>query len=76
MMYRLDSEGVRCPIDPGTVVPRNVCQPPVNAIELIKRLSRDELMDVVRTMTLWAPEAFERGLLRVSDYRQIGMYLE
>jgi hypothetical protein len=77
MMYRINADGDREPIK-GFLLPMtalNVCQPPVNAIELIKQLDREELVDVVRLMTIYAPEALEKGLQRISEYRQIGMYL-
>lgn len=73
MMYRTDREapGGRAYLAPGDVVPPNVCQPPVDAMELMHRLSLEELQDVARVMIIWAPEAFERGLERVSELRKI-----
>jgi hypothetical protein len=73
MMYRTDpgeADG-RSWLAPGNVIPPDTCQPPVDAMELMKRLSLEELQDVAKTMIIWAPEAFERGLQRVSRYRQI-----
>jgi hypothetical protein len=71
MMYRTDPDGIHQPIPPMDVTPPNMCQPPVDAIRLAKQLSFEELQDVVQTMIQWAPEAFERGLSRVSFFRQI-----
>lgn len=71
MMYRTEPDGSHANIPPCTVTPPNMCQPPVDAMELMKRLSLEELQDVAATMIQWAPEAFERGLLRVSYYRKI-----
>jgi hypothetical protein len=48
-----------------------MCQPPVNAMALIKRLSPDEMNRVLRCVAIWAPEAFEKGLQRVSEEREI-----
>lgn len=73
MMYRPDpfAPGGRAPLVPGDVIPRDTCQPPVDAMALMKALSLEELQDVARTMIIWAPEAFERGLQRVSRNREI-----
>lgn len=71
MMYRTDHDGTRQPLHPGDMMPRNMCQPPVDAMKLMKQLSLEELQDLVATMIIWAPEAFERGLLRVSSYREL-----
>jgi hypothetical protein len=57
------------PITLGPVVPADMCQPPVKPRELIKQLSREELERLANTMAVWAPEAFERGLQRVSEVR-------
>jgi hypothetical protein len=73
MMYRTDpiEPGGRANISGGNVVPPDVCQPPVDAMALADQLSLEELRDVVHTMIQWAPEAFERGLQRVSYFRKI-----
>jgi hypothetical protein len=71
MMYRTEPDGTRSPLLPGDTIAPNTCQPPLDAMELMKRLSLEELQDVASTMIIWAPEAFERGLQRVSFYRHI-----
>jgi len=65
-MRRGDGE----PITPGDVMPRGMCQPPVNAMQLIEALDLDELRRAMRAMVIWAPEVFELGLQRVSEHRE------
>jgi hypothetical protein len=74
MMYRTRADGDRVWLTPGDVVPRNVCQPPVDAMQLMEQLNLAELRQVVRTMIIWTPEAFERGLENVSKFRSIRNY--
>jgi hypothetical protein len=69
MMYTEDSRGRRYPIEPGDVRPSGMCQPPVEARALVQQLDRSELLTILRIMIVWAPEAFERGLLHVSERR-------
>jgi hypothetical protein len=57
------------PITPGAIP--GMCQPPVNAMELVDQLAPDELRQVMRTMIIWVPEAFEKGLQSVSETREI-----
>jgi hypothetical protein len=77
MMYRIDAQGEVVPLEPGDFKPPGMCQPPVNAVKLMKQLSLQELQDVARTMIIWGPEAFEKGLQRVSDNRKIrGWYTD
>jgi hypothetical protein len=64
-MRRTDGQ----PITPGDVMPKGRCQPPVNAMKLMEALSLEELRRVARCMIIWAPEAFELGLERLSDDR-------
>jgi hypothetical protein len=71
VMYQGLPDGTRDQLGPGDVIPSGICQPPLDAMELMKRLSLEELQDVTRTMIIWAPEAFERGLQRVSHFREI-----
>jgi hypothetical protein len=59
------------PITPGDVMPGGMCQPPVNAMALIKRLSPGEAQRVLRCVAIWAPEVLEKGLQRVSEERAI-----
>jgi hypothetical protein len=66
MMRRADGE----PILPGDVMPRGMCQPPVNTAQLIETLDLEELRRVMRTMAIWVPEVFELGLQRVSEDRE------
>jgi hypothetical protein len=66
MMRRSDGE----PITPGAIPP-DMCQPPVNAMALIKRLSPEEAQRVLRCVAIWAPEVLEKGLQRVSEERAI-----
>lgn len=65
----LDSKGD--PIEPGDVKPRGMCQPPVKAMALIERLSPREMRRALQVAAIWAPEVFEKGLLRVSEERAI-----
>jgi hypothetical protein len=76
MMYRTSYDGEREQLWPGECMPSNMCQPPVNAMTLMEQLSLEELRDVARTMIIWAPEAFEKGLARVSRNRQIRYFYE
>jgi hypothetical protein len=55
----------------GYVRPSWRCQPPVNAMALIRRLSPDEANRIVRLVAVWAPELLELGLQRVSEIRAI-----
>jgi hypothetical protein len=72
MMYRLAPDGTHAPIHSmDGVAPHGMCQPPVNARELVKELSLEELRRVMNTMIIWAPDLFEFGLYRVSEDRQI-----
>jgi hypothetical protein len=64
-----DSKGE--PLTPGDVMPRGMCQPPVNAMALIDRLSPEEMHRVLRVVAVWAPEVLEKGLQRVSEEREI-----
>ena len=67
MMRRSDGK----PIQPGDLMPRGRCQPPVDAMKLMQALSLKELQDVVRCMIIWAPEVFEKGLELVSEERAL-----
>jgi hypothetical protein len=64
-----DSKGD--PLTPGDIMPSGMCQPPVNAMALIKRLSPEEAERVLRLVAVWAPELIEKGLQRVSEARAI-----
>jgi hypothetical protein len=76
-MYRTDARGEVVPLEPGGLMPRGMCQPPVDAMKLMEQLSPQELRDVAHTMIIWAPEAFEKGLQRVSANRKIrGWYTD
>jgi hypothetical protein len=69
MMYRIEHDGSRAPYNLSGVIPPDMCQPPVEALALVRQLDHDEILTVLRIMIVWAPEAFERGLLHVSERR-------
>jgi hypothetical protein len=64
-----DSEGRL--LTPGDVMPSGMCQPPVDAMALIERLSPEAAQRVLRVVAVWAPEVLEKGLQRVSEEREI-----
>jgi len=43
------------PLTPGDIMPSGMCQPPVNAMALIKRLSPQEAQRVLRLVAVWGP---------------------
>ena len=59
------------PLTPGDIMPSGMCQPPVNAMALIDRLSPEAAQRVLRVVAVWAPEVLEKGLQRVSEEREI-----
>jgi hypothetical protein len=69
-----DSKGQ--PLTPAGFMPLGMCQPPVNAMALIKRLSPEEADRVLRLVAVWAPELIEKGLQMVSEQRAIAAEVE
>jgi hypothetical protein len=64
------------PLTPGDAMPGGMCQPPVNAMALIGRLSPEEMNRALRLVAVWAPELIELGLQRVSESRAIAAEVE
>jgi len=59
------------PIPPADVMPHGMCQPPIDAMSLIERLSPAEAQRILRCLAIWVPEVLEQGLLRVSEDREL-----